>query len=244
VFLLDEHQVVRPDEIGTVEAIRQAAERNGADVIQIDLNGQFRCAGSAEYVTWVDDLLCFDGAEPRPWPPGDPFELILVDSPDALQSWVRAHEQSGHTARISAGFCWKWSDPRPDGTLFDDVQIGSWTMPWNAKEGKKAVDVPVAALWASDPRGIDQIGCIYTAQGFEYDYGGVILGPDLVWRKDHWEARQAQSCDPVVRKAENFADLAKHTYKVLLTRGLLGCAIFSVDDETRKFLTSLTSSAR
>ena len=42
VFLLDEHQVVRPEEIGTVAAIRQAAVRNRAEVIQVDLNGQFR----------------------------------------------------------------------------------------------------------------------------------------------------------------------------------------------------------
>jgi DUF2075 family protein len=83
---------------------------------------------------------------------------------------------------------------------------------------------------------IDQVGCIYTAQGFEYDYGGVILGADLVWRSDHWEADQTQSHDPVVKRAEHFAELAKHTYKVLLTRGLLGCAIYSVDPETRDFL--------
>jgi uncharacterized protein len=239
VFLLDEHQVVRPEEIGTVAAIRQAAARNRANVIQVDLNGQFRCAGSAEYIAWVDALLCLDGGRPRPWPPEDPFDLTVVDTPQALQSWVKAHAEAGHTARLSAGFCWPWSDPAADGTLVEDVQIGTWRLPWNAKPGKKPVDAPPAALWATNSRGIDQVGCIYTAQGFEYDYGGIILGADLVWRTDHWEADQAQSRDPVVKRAENFTELAKHTYKVLLTRGLLGCAIYSVDPETRDFLHAL-----
>jgi hypothetical protein len=82
-------------------------------------------------------------------------------------------------------------------------------------------------------------GCIYTAQGFEYDYGGVILGADLVWRVDHLVADRARSRDPIVKRAENFTELAKHTYKVLLTRGLLGCAIYSVDPETQDFLHAL-----
>lgn len=167
VFLLDEHQVVRPEEIGTVAAIRQAAARNRANVIQVDLNGQFRCAGSAEYIAWVDALLCLDGGRPRPWPPEDPFDLTVVDTPQALQSWVKAHAEAGHTARLSAGFCWPWSDPAADGTLVEDVQIGTWRLPWNAKPGKKPVDAPPAALWATNSRGIDQVGCIYTAQGFE-----------------------------------------------------------------------------
>ena len=156
VFLLDEHQVVRPEEIGTVAAIRQAAARNRAEVIQVDLNGQFRCAGSAEYVAWVDALLCLDGGRPRPWPPEDPFDLSVVDTPEALQSWVKTHAEAGHTARLSAGFCWPWSDPAADGTLVEDVQIGTWRLPWNAKPGKKPVDAPPAALWATNPRGIDQ----------------------------------------------------------------------------------------
>ena len=239
VFLLDEHQVVRPEEIGTVAAIRQAAVRNRAEVIQVDLNGQFRCAGSAGYIAWVDALLCLDGRQPQPWPPSDPFDLSVVDTPEALQAWVNAHAHAGHTARLSAGFCWPWSDPRADGTLVEDVQIGSWHLPWNAKPDKKAVDAPSASFWATDPRGVNQVGCIYTAQGFEYDYGAVILGADLVWRTDHWVADPTRSRDPVVKRAANFPELAKHTYKVLLTRGLLGCAIHSVDPKTQDFLHAL-----
>jgi hypothetical protein len=45
--------------------------------------------------------------------------------------------------------------------------------------------VPVSRksdFWGSPNKGIDQVGCVYTAQGFEFDYVGVIFGPDFVYR--------------------------------------------------------------
>ena len=68
------------------------------------------------------------------------------------------------------------------------MQIGDWSKPWNLKGDRSVGGAPAAALWATDPAGFDQVGCVYTAQGFEYDYSGVILGPDLVWRDDRWVA--------------------------------------------------------
>ena len=76
-------------------------------------------------------------------------------------------------------------------------------------------------------------------QGFEYDYSGVIMGEDLVWRNGRWEPSAAASHDPSVRKADNFGLLTRNTYKVLLTRGLQGCIIHSVDQQTRTMLASL-----
>ena len=114
-------------------------------------------------------------------------------------------------------------------------------MPWNAKPdaGRLAAGIPKSNFWAADPRGVDQVGCVYTAQGFEYDYGGVIMGRDLVWREDKWVAQPSESRDPIVRHAENFDELVRHTYRVLLTRGLRGCTIDAVDRQTKEFLATL-----
>ncbi len=204
---------MRPAEIGTLEEIEAAAARVDAEVIRIDLNGQFRSAGSEAYIGWVDALLGLSGTEPLPWTADeDPFEVVVLDTPQQLEEWVRAREAGGHTARMSAGFCWPWSDPLPDRTLVEDVVIGGWRRPWNARPGKKVVGAPSASLWASDPRGIAQVGCIYTAQGFEYDYGGVVLGPDFVRRGETWVADPAESEDSVVRRGgERFDELISNT---------------------------------
>jgi len=163
------------------------------------------------------------------------------DAVDAI-----AHAATDATARLSAGFCWRWSDPRPDGTLEPDVKIGEWRMPWNAKAnaGKLAQGIPKSDYWATDPRGVDQVGCVYTAQGFEYDYAGVIWGRDLVYRpRKGWIGQPEFSQDPILKRGATkdpaaFTALVKNTYRVLLTRGLRGCYLYFEDDQTRDFVLS------
>ena len=96
-------------------------------------------------------------------------------------------------------------------------------------------------LWAIDPKGFDQIGCVYTAQGFEYDWNAVIFGSDLVWRAGAWVGDRSGSRDPAMRgiTPEHFETLVKNTYKVLLTRGLVGTILYSVDEETQEHFRTL-----
>jgi len=239
VFLIDEHQGVRPNEIGTVARLEEACAMNGAVVERIDLDGQFRCGGSEFYVRWVESLLGLRPGGPQPWPGDEAFTLQVADSPLAMETKLRQENEQGCVARITAGFCWPWSKPRPDGSLVDDVVIGSWRRPWNLKADKVVNGIPPAILWATEEAGFGQVGCVYTAQGFEYEYGGVIMGADLVWRDGRWVADPSASRDPDIRKAGDFGRLVRNVYKVLLTRGLRGCVIHSVDAETRQMLAGL-----
>ena len=80
------------------------------------------------------------------------------------------------------------------------------------------------------------------AQGFEYDWSGVIIGPDLVWHTDHWVVGRSVSKDPSFTKATPDDDvdrLIPNTYKALLTRGMVGTILYSTDAETREKLCSL-----
>lgn len=84
-----------------------------------------------------------------------------------------------------------------------------------------------------------QVGCVYTAQGFEYDFAGVLLGPDLVWRDGDWVAVRSGNKDPALRSRtavsdDHFDALVRNIYKVLLTRGMQGVGIHSVDPETNE----------
>jgi uncharacterized protein len=244
VFLLDEHQVVRPGELGTVADITRFAASRGLPVHRVDLDAQFRCGGSEEYLRWVLRLLGLSPGGPDVWP-GDPsFDVRLVDSPEEMEGLLESKLREGYGARMAAGYCWPWSDPRKDGSLVDDVRIGTWSRPWNLKGDRSVGGAPPAALWASDPAGFDQVGCVYTAQGFEYDWSGVILGPDLVWRDGGFVTRRQHNRDPDFKNTakvseEAFDRLVRNVYKVLLTRGMVGTAIYSTDAETRKVLRSL-----
>lgn len=244
VFLLDQHQVVRPGELGTVEDIRAHAEARGIEVTEIDLDAQFRCGGSEEYVRWVRRLLGLEPGGELTWT-GDPnFDVTVVDSPEEMEAMLRSRLESGYSARIAAGYCWPWSDPRPDATLVPDVRVGEWARPWNLKGDRSVGGAPAAALWATDPAGFGQVGCVYTAQGFEYDYAGVILGPDLVWRDGSWVSMRDANKDPDFKNRakvgnHDFDRLVRNVYKVLLTRGMRGVALYSTDRRTHEHLHDL-----
>jgi hypothetical protein len=240
VFLLDEYQVVRPGEIGTVSDVEQAAKRLGLDSRLVLLDGQFRCGGSRAYEHWVLRFLGLEGDGPVPWEGDENFMLRLASGPSVMEAHMRAMLQKGYGARLAAGYCWKWSDPVPGG-LVPDVEIGDWRRPWNNKKASSHAGAPGTPFWASDPAGFEQVGCVYTAQGFEYDYSGVIMGPDLVWRTDRWVTRPEFSHDTAVKRGDHdqFDGAVRNTYKVLLTRGMLGTMIYSTDPETQDLLRSL-----
>jgi uncharacterized protein len=110
---------------------------------------------------------------------------------------------------------------------------------------KLGTGIPKSDFWASAKEGIDQVGCVYTAQGFEFDYVGLIFGPDLVYRPmdGGWVGQRDQSHDRVVRSGvteQQFTDFVKSTYRVLLTRGLRGCYVYFMDAPTRGFFVSRT----
>ena len=100
---------------------------------------------------------------------------------------------------------------------------------------------PELQLLGVRPPGRQPGCCVYTAQGFEFDYCGVIFGRDLrfdataaQWVGDHTESR-----DPQVRRSgDAFLALVKNTYRVLLTRELKGCYVFFQDEATRAFVRS------
>ena len=80
VFLLDEHQVVRPGELGTVEEIEAHAKKLGLAVRKISLDAQFRCGGSEAYVEWVRRLLGLAPGGPLPWAGDRAFSVQVADT--------------------------------------------------------------------------------------------------------------------------------------------------------------------
>jgi hypothetical protein len=246
VFFVDDQQIVRPNEIGSSRLIREAAATHGGVLHESWLETQFRCAGSEGFVNWVDNTLevrrtanvLFDQEQ-------ETFEFGVVDSPEALDALIRSKAEEGQSARLVAGYCWPWSKALDvDRQLVKDVRIGGFERPWNARPDMTGLPkgAPKADYWALEPSGIDQVGCIYTAQGFEFDYVGVIWGRDLRYEPGTgWVGDRSVSHDsPVKRSKDRFLDMVKNTYRVLLSRGMKGCYVYFEDPETEKFVRSRT----
>ena len=243
VFFLDEHQYVRPDEIGESRLIREATAKRSIPLVEYDLSAQFRCGGSAEYLEWVDWLLGFRADPSEDW--RGRYRLDFVSTPEELDDLMEEGTAAGESCRLVGGFSWEWSATLADGTLVDDVQIGEWSRPWNRKPKNiqyRPANHPYT-LWATTDEGLGQVGCVYSAQGFEFDRVGVIWGPDLVWRDSKWVAQRNQTKDPGLRRAANDAELnrlMRNVYRVLLTRGMKRTTVLCLDVETREHLVRLS----
>src|SRR6202041_1976743 len=235
IFFIDENQVVRPEEIGNVQLIRDAAGRFGigeSDIAEFELKTQFRCSGSDAYLQWLDKTLAITDTETPAFDARMQFRVFSTPS-EMMDEIRKRNAEKKNSARIVAGFCWPWSAPNRDGSLVNDVHIGEFAMPWEKKD--------TFWKWATDDSGMEQVGTVYTAQGFEFDYIGVIFGPDLVYdiESQAWKGVPEKSNDTQVkRKNPNLTQHLKNVYRVLMSRAHRGVYVHFMDSATEQFFRS------
>jgi DUF2075 family protein len=241
IFFIDESQRVTIKDIGAVADIRALAELAGAQVHEAELSSQFRCNGSNGYLDWLDDLLGITPTE-------DDVVLLdydfrVFDEPNELFAAIAARNTAANKARVVAGYCWEWPTASKDNAGSHDIVLPQFGF-------SKSWNLGSTPTWAIDDGSIDQVGCVHTAQGLEFDYVGVIVGDDL--RYEHGVAvtdytKRAKSdaslkgiktiakSDPA--RAQRIADeIIRNTYRVLMTRGMKGCYVFCTDAALRDHL--------
>ncbi|MYQ39469.1 MULTISPECIES: DUF2075 domain-containing protein [unclassified Streptomyces] len=261
LFFLDESQSVRPNEVGKAELIEDAARRRGVTARRYQLQEQYRCGGSDAYIRWVRDLLGLSEEAPGRWTPDGLMHVEVADTPGDMENILRTEFEAGASARMVAGFCWPWSPPDKKKRLVPDVRIGGWHRPWNASSDSFcAGGEPPSKIWSVHDAGFGQIGCVYTAQGLEWDWCGVIMGDDMVWRTDRWVFQRGKKrkdkgtgvqyvtehgsldtemCRRTSKDVEAFERCVRHAYHVLLTRASRATVLYSTDKETREYLKKL-----
>jgi len=235
VFFIDEHQIVRPNEIGNVSLIKDSARKLGVNeenIYEYGLETQFRCGGSGKYLKWVESVLQIgEIGDEIDFDEDERIKFEIVKSPHDLKKIIdQKNNEKKNSARIVAGFCWPWSKPKPDGSLVNDVKIGDFEMPWEKKDQ--------FWKWATDDSGMEQVGTVYTSQGFEFDYIGVIFGNDLVWNRERkqWESKPENSKDTMVTKGnEKLTQHLKNVYRVLLSRAHKGVYVYFMDKNTEEY---------
>ncbi|MDP4012912.1 MAG: DUF2075 domain-containing protein [Candidatus Nanoarchaeia archaeon] len=243
IFFIDDKQAIRGAEIGSTKLIRETAIQLGKEVEEVELISQFRCNGSDNYLDWLEFVLGHTDKKIT-LRKEDKFDFKIIESPEKLYEIInQKNSQKGMSARLVAGYCWPWSTKlNESGELIKDVKIGNFSLPWETHGEIKPPEGYVKWYeWAYKPEGIKQVGCIYTAQGFEFDYIGVIVGPDLKYdkAKDCLIANREGTKDPVLKRSkEKFDEYVKNIYRVLMSRGMKGCYVYFVDKEVENYFKS------
>jgi uncharacterized protein len=243
VFFADESQLVTWRDIGTLENIREVAQEAGVPVKEFELTSQFRCAGSREYMDWLDHTLGLGGDATASLANSE-FDFQIFDSPSDMRSFITEKNAHNNKSRLLAGYCWDWVSKK-DPTRFDiEFAEHDFAMKWNLTED--------GSTWMISPNSIEQVGCIHTCQGLEGDFIGVIIGDDLevvdgVLRGNPFNRSKgdqslrgfnaAYKADS--QMALDRADtLIRNTYRTLLTRGMLGAAIYCTNPQVQEFFES------
>ena len=240
VFFIDDKQAIRSQEIGSTAMIRNAASNFGASIYETELYSQFRCNGSDNYLNWLDQIMY--NKQITSHFKSEEFDFKIFDNPQDLYNAIKEqNDKDGQTARLCAGFCWPWSDKTDEnGDLLKEVKIGSFAMPWETKDTIKPRPKGYVQWyeWAYKPEGIKQVGCIYTAQGFEFDYIGVIVGKDLRYDKNTgvlYTDINATKDPTLKRSKEGFDDYVRNIYRVLMSRGMKGCYVYFCDNDVAEY---------
>lgn len=239
VFFLDEHQIVDFRDIGSMAQIEHWAKMANADIHSHQLVAQLRCSGSDEYLSWLDHLLQYDSLLPVKLS-GTTYDFRVFDSPSEMMAEIRKQNRYKNKSRVVAGYCWDWKS-RKNGRQNDIVIGDDFAYKWNLSNDN---------TWSISKGSIEQIGCIHTCQGLEFDYVGVIIGEDLVCRdgvimvnpskrsKNDLSIRGWKKMEQANRETahDKLRAIIKNTYRTLMTRGMKGCYIYVCDEELRNYI--------
>lgn len=253
VAVFDPMQILAGNQYWSKEELKMLQERAGeTNVINLDMQMRIDSDGPAE--RWIADFV--HKGIITPIPENDKYKIDVFDSPKALHEEIRRKSDTGEESyvekglsRLIATYDWKFSSGKTRPTDSDtwDVVIGDdFRLPWN-NQGKYARGEKNKA-WAELEQTVDEVGSIFTIQGFDLNYAGVIIGPSVKYRDGKIVFDSSESQNPNVRnkrsleidgekvKLDVSEDLLRNQLNVLLTRGVRGMGIYAVDPELRQEL--------
>lgn len=242
VFMLDEDQAVTTKDIGSVQEIRKWCDKLGSTIImreETKLYSQFRCNGSDAYIQFIDNLLQRKEETLHVSLSELNYDFRIFDDPTVMRDELREKNSINNKARMVAGYCYDWNVKNHRGDVDIDLP-GGFQAKWNLANDK---------IWAINPRSFEEVGCIHTAQGLEFDYVGVLIGKDLTYDNSAGRIvvnKMAISKDDKssgIRGAseEDARRLILNTYKTLLTRGQKGCFVYCEDDALRDYFKKMAA---
>jgi DUF2075 family protein len=237
IFLLDVEQTVKPADLpsATLRDLERKAEEAGR---LYPLHTQMRVRSDEDYIGYVRSILSDEPPEPVRF---QDYDFKLFDDLGEMRRAIAAKEKEHGLARTVAGYAWEWRSKK-NRELYD-IEIGDQHLRWNVR----------ATDWINSPTSIDEVGSIHTVQGYDLNYAGVIIGPDLRFDettrrlfmvRDSYFDIKGKINNKVLGITYSDKDLLRYItniYVVLLTRGILGTYVYVCDPALREYLRPLIS---
>lgn len=238
IFLLDAAQSVRPADLPP-EALGELVATARNEERHYRLTTQIRVQAGADYVAYIRRVLAGTEVTPEQF---EGYDFRMFDDVGAMRDEIRRQDAQSGLSRLLAGYAWKWMS-RSDKAAYD-IEVGGHQFRWNSTQTD----------WIASATSLEEVGSIHTVQGYDLNYAGVIIGPDLrydldserlfVDRASYFDKKGKENND-VLGKVYSDDDLLRfvaNIYAVLLTRGIRGTYVHIVDPPLREYLKRFISS--
>lgn len=200
------------------------------------LTSQFRMQADEDMMNWVN---AFKEKRINPLPKSKQYDLRIFETLEEMHRTIIEQDRRYGLSRVVSTF--DFLHKKDGDTYYVYESNGDYKMPWNTTGGK--------TTWAEKAETIAEAGSIYTIQGFDLNYVGVVLGPSVSYD----EEQECLMIDPNLYKdtgayagiegIEN-VDLAKeqivlNSINILMKRGVKGLYLYASDESLRRKLLKL-----
>jgi len=229
LIFYDRYQSIKPSDVLRQRFIQ--LENDPSTRIET-LKTQFRSRGGNDYVKFIHEILSDDTRLKEKFQSID-YECFLFDDIQKMVDQIHKKESSDGLSRLVAGYAWEWISNK-DKTAYD-IEIGNSKLKWNS----------VAVDWVNSKNSINEVGCIHTTQGYDLNYVGVIIGPELdydfekktlIVYKERYKDKAGKN---TISDIETLKEFIINIYKTILLRGIKGSYIYACNENLRKYLKEL-----
>lgn len=235
VMVFSEQQRIRPSNIQYADIQRYTDEFIKRDYF---LRTQMRSRGGKKYIDYIHDIFSnrFRPAQKESF---EGFEAKLFSDIGEFVSAIKQREAEVGLAHMVAGFAWKWNSKKDKNAY--DIEIDGVKFRWNS----------TTTNWIGSKNAPKEVGSIYTVQGDDLNYVGVIIGEDLIYRNGQLILNRGAYVDSGATKRnqrqvangekiseKDLLEQVLRTYRVLLNRAVKGVYIYACDDELRDYLSN------
>ncbi len=232
LLLVDGEQSVRPHDLSPTTLSAEVSQAKNEHRF-FRLTTQMRVQAGADYVEFVRAVL---RSEQPSLPDLGDYELRLFDDLGEMREAIRQKDAEVGLSRLVAGYAWDWvSRNHPEAF---DIELDGERLRWNGTDRD----------WINSKDSLEEVGSIHTVQGYDLNYAGVIIGPDLRLDPatgrivaDRESYRDKKGKENTGHLKDTFGDddlltFIRNIYGVLLTRGMRGTYVYVCDPALRERL--------
>ena len=233
VMVFSDQQRIRPANISKSDILKYSDEYN---MRKYWLKTQMRSLGGKKYIDYIHDILSND-LRPTQKEIFKGFEAKIFTNIQDFVAAMQKRESEYGLSRMVAGFAWKWSS-KEDKREYD-IRIDGMEFRWNSTQNN----------WIGSKNAPEEVGSIYTVQGDDLNYVGIIIGNDLLYRNGKlifnrdacadsgaMKRSQRQVANNEQISEDDMLEQILRTYRILMNRAVKGVYIYACDEELSKYL--------